>query len=153
MEFDSTYPIHLTGIINRDEFQASIKKINFAFSYMRCYLIMSIVFFIIASMAAVTLFAIGGTLCVAPSVTFYSLIGAGIVLIMFATVIFIFGFCIVYYKRRAKLRRAIAEESKKYSSRSPIPCSWRLSTSTHWVTLYTHSSGHVVYQVRASVPF
>ncbi|CAF4636822.1 unnamed protein product, partial [Rotaria magnacalcarata] len=30
-EFDSTYPIHLNGIISQHEFQESIHKINFSF--------------------------------------------------------------------------------------------------------------------------
>ncbi|CAF1487431.1 unnamed protein product [Rotaria sordida] len=34
------------------------------------------------------------------------------------------------------MRHAIAEESMIYSSRSPIPCSWRLDTMTHFVGRY-----------------
>jgi hypothetical protein len=36
------------------------------------------------------------------------------------------GSYIIYLQRKAQMRQAIAKESMKYSSRSPIPCNWRL---------------------------
>jgi hypothetical protein len=41
-------------------------------------------------------------------------------------------------RREIYMRIAIAEESEKYSSRSPIPCSWRLEPATY----YTGVSGN-----------
>ncbi|CAF0729645.1 unnamed protein product [Adineta steineri] len=36
-------------------------------------------------------------------------------------------------KRMERLKEAVAEESSKYSSRSPIPCRWRLDLTEHFL--------------------
>jgi hypothetical protein len=56
----------------------------------------------------------------------------GMVIIIVGTMVFSIGYCIVYFQRMARIRQAIAEESMKYSSRSPIPCSWRLGTTRNY---------------------
>ncbi len=51
------------------------------------------------------------------------IMGAGIGLIIFKVIFVIVRLIIIIPRRRARMREAIAEESMKYSSRSPIPCS------------------------------
>jgi hypothetical protein len=43
----------------------------------------------------------------------------------FGSIIFIIGCLIIQSRYVKRIRKAIAEESMKYSSKSPIPCSWR----------------------------
>jgi hypothetical protein len=57
---------------------------------------------------------------------FSPLIGVGIALNVSGTIVFVFGVLIVQFRRVARMREVIAEESMKYSSRSLTPCSWRL---------------------------
>ena len=52
----------------------------------------------------------------------------GAVMIILGSLIFGIGCFITIIRRAAKLRKTVAEESMKYSTRSPIPCSWRLDT-------------------------
>jgi hypothetical protein len=48
---------------------------------------------------------------------------------------FIIMACIVIqFRRTTRMREAIAEESMKYSSRSPTSCSWIVETTTYFVT-------------------
>ncbi|CAF1395814.1 unnamed protein product, partial [Rotaria sp. Silwood1] len=122
-EFDSTYPIHLNGIINPDEFQESIKKINRTNTSYK-YLI--IIFLIIYSTIMIS-----GGICFLINIILYQskysvLIIIGINLIMLASLFFCIGYYIILSQGTSRIQRAIAEESMKYSSRSPIPCSWRL---------------------------
>ncbi len=50
----------------------------------------------------------------------------GIYLFNFTIIYLFIGICIIYLQHKARLQQAIAKESMKYSSRSPIPCIWRL---------------------------
>jgi hypothetical protein len=128
-EFDSAYPIHLTGIINRDEFQESISRINRALLSFKTYLIITWVTFALSIGGGTASIIIGGAIAGANnSVTtvFYVLLGVGVGLTTFGSVFFSIAYCIVYSQRIARMRQAIAEESMKYSSRLSIPCSWRL---------------------------
>jgi hypothetical protein len=56
----------------------------------------------------------------------------GIGLIGFAPIFLTLGCCIVRYRRTNKMRHAIAEESKKYSTR----CTWRLNIRRLWTVGY-----------------
>jgi hypothetical protein len=58
----------------------------------------------------------------------YAFLGVGVGSTAFGLVFFAIGCCIVSSKRIAQMRLAVAEESIKYSSRSSIPCSWRLES-------------------------
>jgi hypothetical protein len=62
--------------------------------------------------------------------------------------LFIIGAVVLQFRRISGVRKAIAEESMKYSSRSPIPCSWRLETTRHYVGGYgNQNNGGLAYQV------
>ncbi|CAF3468665.1 unnamed protein product [Rotaria socialis] len=126
-EFDSTYPIHLNGIISQHEFQESINKIN-----------AGMIFFIIGGIANVN----------SREYRFPVLIGVGIALTTFGSLFFAFGCCAVQWRRVARMRQAITEESMKYSSRSPIPCSWRLNISRTFVGGYGYyNNNHIIYHL------
>ncbi|CAF1145213.1 unnamed protein product [Rotaria sordida] len=147
-EFDSTYPIHLNGIISQDEFRESIHRINRTIPSNRILIILGIGF---------GLFVVGGMICfIVGGVTavkshrngFPPLVGVGIALITLGMMIFTIGCCIVQSQYTKRLRQAIAEESIKYSSRSTTPCSWRLDTSITWFGRYGyHNNRRVVYHL------
>jgi hypothetical protein len=133
IEFDSTYPIHLNGIISRDEFQESINRINHALVSFKTYLIITWVIFALTLGGGITCSVVGGTVAaINNSVTsvFYVLLAVGTGLTTFGSIFFAIGYCIIYSQRLARMRQAVARESVKYSSRSSIPCSWRLDTLT-----------------------
>jgi hypothetical protein len=147
-EFDSTYPIHLNGIISQDEFRESINRINRTISSTKILGILGILF-------ALTII-VGIILCIVGGVTaansnrfeFPALIGVGIGIIAFGPIIFMIGCCTIQFKRVAQMRQAIAEESMKYSSRSSTPCSWRLDTTTNYVGTYgNRHNSQLVYHV------
>jgi len=54
----------------------------------------------------------------------FTLIGFG--LFFGVGFIFLIGYCVVNLRQTEQIEKAVAEESKKYSSRSPIACHWRL---------------------------
>ncbi len=130
VEFDSTYPIHLNGIISRDEFQESINKINHALLSFKHYLILIWIVFVLTLSGGITCCVVGGAIAgINHSVTsvFYVLIGVGTGLTTFGSVFFSIGYCFIYSQRITRMRQALAKESMKYSS---IPCSWRLDNLT-----------------------
>jgi hypothetical protein len=146
MKLDSTYPVHLNGIISQDEFRESINRINHANSSSGVLTILCIF---------LTLGAIGGVILLITSIEstnkhdhnehFY-FAPVGIILLAFVGFFSIFACAVVYSRRERRMRKAIAEESMKYSSRSPIPCSWRLENSRHRVGEYGHHQ-HLDYHV------
>ncbi|CAF3433384.1 unnamed protein product [Rotaria socialis] len=92
---------------------------------------------------------VGGLFVVKSITTFYILLSVGIVLTTFGSLFFDIGVCVMDAKRVARMRQAITEESIKYSSRSPTPCSRRLDTSR---TLfggygYYNNSQQTLYQL------
>jgi hypothetical protein len=131
-EFDSTYPTYLNGIISQDEFRESINRINRIFtSY-----IMFIIFTIISAVIL-----IGGII-----MTIFgkksennspALFGLGIMIIILGLMAFCSQRFITDPLRKALMRRALAEESMKYSSRS---CRWILKTTTD-------DEGYEIYDV------
>ncbi|CAF5047634.1 unnamed protein product [Rotaria sp. Silwood1] len=79
---------------------------------------------------------------------FLPLSGVGIALTAFEPMFSDFGCCMIQFGRVARIRQAIAEESMKYSSRSPIPCSWRLDTSRVWLQGYRYRhNNQLVYHL------
>lgn len=126
-QFDSDYPLRLTGIVSEAEFRQSIEAINRAFSNgvvkVVCYILLP-------------LFAVGGLIlflvgCVAAVKRYESvfllsaIVGfcACVVVALLATATI--AVIEVLEARRAK--RAVAKESMKYLNRSPVVCRWRLT--------------------------
>lgn len=114
--------MRLNGIISQHEFQESINQINLNISYKKTAKILIIVFafglivgpicFIIEKLKPINfhlyMFRISRDI--------------GLVLIIFVFIISVFGCMLLHSRRNNRMRKAIAEESKKYSSRLPIPC-------------------------------
>jgi hypothetical protein len=147
-EFDSTYPIHLNGIISQEEFRDSIQRINRSISLSIAFLVLAIVFGL-SMIGGVICFIVGGvTAANSYSFGFPALIGVGIAITTIGSIIFSVGCCTVQLRRASRMRQAIAAESMKYSSRSPTPCSWRLDTTRHCVGGYGNSyNNQILYHV------
>lgn len=130
-EFDSTYPIHLNGIIRQDEFQQSIANINRAVSS-RTSLVNALLMLIgLCIVGGFILFVVGGATAVnSGSTGFPPLVGVGFGLVGCGMLVCICGCAILQTDRNRRVQEAIAAESLKYSNRSPTPCSWRLDAKT-----------------------
>jgi hypothetical protein len=128
-KFDSTYPLSLKGIINQDEFEKSIEKINRTISAGEVQKLLTIIL-IVGIVIRVLSFIVGGrTAENSYEYRFPLLVRGGIGVGLFAFVVFIIGLFIVRIQRTARMQEAITEESMKYSSRSPTSCTWRLETT------------------------
>jgi len=147
-KFDSTYPTQLNGIISDDEFQQSINRINRKISSNKSILLIGIVLGI-GIIIGIILCIVGGITAVfSPNFGFPPTIGVGISFFIFGPIFFCIGCYIVQSQRGVRMRQTIAEESMKYSSRSPISCSWRLENSRHPVGEYGHyDPNHLVDHV------
>jgi hypothetical protein len=145
-EFDSTYPIHLNGIISQGEFQESIEKINRTVSAGGARKIITIIY-LLSILISMVCFIFGG-IGAGSSRTygFPPLIAAGIGISIVGTFLFIIIIITVQVRQVAQMRQAIAEESMKYSARSPTPCSWRLET-TRYFGGYGNNNSQVSYHV------
>jgi hypothetical protein len=151
-EFDSTYPIHLNGIISRDEYRQSINRINLPISSNRISLILAMVFGLSIVIGMAFIIIGGATQDNSKTGQFPPLIGVAMALFAGGSMFILIGLCIIQFRRTARMREIIAEESMKYSSRSPIPCSWRLEITTHCFGGYEddHNS-RLVYHVSVFV--
>ncbi len=147
-EFDSTYPVHLNGIISQDEFQESINKINRTITSNKILIILAIVF-ASSVIGGIIFFIVGGvTTTNSRGYGFPALVGVGIGVTVFGSLFFSIGCCIIQFRRATRIRQAIAEESMKYSSRSPIPCSWRLETTRQYFGGYAnHYNSQLINRV------
>ena len=146
-QYDSTFPILLNGIITEDEFRQSIDNINRTVASKRPQLLGTVIAAIFLGIGV--LFFIGGgiTMGISGSTKYLYLIGVGFALFFVGMIIFTVSFCIAQAKLMSRWQEAIAQESAKYSQRSPIPCSWRLDTTRtntgHHNTRRVHISYHV----------
>ncbi|CAF1159291.1 unnamed protein product [Adineta ricciae] len=132
IEFDSSYPLHLIGIISRDEYQKSIQQINRVFSSNRMTFLVCIIsgFCLVIGM---TLVILGAALQVnSRDNQFPPITGAGITLLFCGATFALIGLCAMQYRRTKQLQQAIAKESLKYLPRTPISCSWKLETKMNW---------------------
>lgn len=124
-EYDRTYPIELNRIISEDEYIESIDKINRSFITNRGIILITLIFVLFIVIA--TAISFGFEKLVSPqtpttgSNTVAAVTGCSLLLLI-AIIIMI----VLKIRRLTVLRIAVSEESEKYSSRSPIPCSWRL---------------------------
>jgi hypothetical protein len=151
-EFNSAYPTRLHGVISQNEFRESIGNINSKISSRKPQ-IFCIVIFVLFIVGGLALVIVGAT----ASSTFrtsYStiLFGVGIGAIGCSSIFFTIGYCVIRIRRTNRMRQAIAEESKKYSTRSPIACSWRLNVSRIWTGGYgRYSRIAYIYHVSSTV--
>ena len=147
--------MHLNGIISPDEFRESIARINRSISSNKL-LIISVIIFAIAIFVGTIFYIVGGvTATKYDRYIFSPFFIAGIVLSILGSLLFTIASVLIQVRRAAQLRQAVADESTKYSTRSPVPCSWRLETATYFVGRYAnrnrrHPIGHVslVYSCR-----
>lgn len=134
-EFDSTYPVHLNGIIAQDEFQQSIANINRAVSSRTSLFSVFGIFIALFLLTGFILFVVGGFDAVNSHRSgFPPLVGVGFGLFGCSMVVCICGCFVLQSGLNRRVREAITAESIKYSSRSPSPCSWRLHSRTTWWT-------------------
>lgn len=94
-------------------------------------------------------FIVGGIMAPKSFPVFYVLLGCGIFITTFGSIFFSIAICIIYSKRSVRMRQTIAQESMKYSSRLPIPCSWRLDMSRAVIGTYAYNNNNyqILYQV------
>ncbi|CAF3384651.1 unnamed protein product, partial [Rotaria sp. Silwood2] len=97
-EYDSTYPIHLHGIISQHEFQESINKINRSFSGYKNFIIISWIIFALTLIIGTGCFVVGGILITKSIPVFYALFGVGIFMSTFGSLFFGIGFCVIHSK-------------------------------------------------------
>ncbi|CAM4851707.1 unnamed protein product [Rotaria magnacalcarata] len=113
--FDPTYPIYLNGIISQDEFEQSTG---------------------------------GFALCIAGGALLHGIVALIVVEFMLLGISLfslLIGCQAVQSHRINRMRQAVAEESKKYSMRSPTPCSWRLNVNRWWSR--GRGGQHISYRV------
>ncbi|CAF1240337.1 unnamed protein product [Rotaria sordida] len=124
-EFNSTYPVHLNGIIRPDEFQQSIENINRIISSRKSRIIVGLIA-ILSLSSGMVLFILGGVTRIESHLAgFPILVGIGLGIFGFGMLVLSIGCCVVQLQTTTRLQQAVANESMKYSTRSP-PCSWRL---------------------------
>ena len=147
-EFDSTYPVHLNGIISPDEYRESIRRINRTISSNKMFLILAIIFGMSMVGGIIWFIAGGVTATNSDRKGFSILFSMGIGVTTVGLILFSIGCCLTQLRRAASVRRAIADESMKYSSRSPIPCSWRLEMTRYFFGGYgNHYNNQAVNHV------
>ncbi len=145
IQFDSTYPIRLNGIIRQSEFQESIKKINRAISS-SVVMLLGQVIVSLCLFAGTILCGIGGQMVTSHIRDTLNeatrLLSVGIGFFAFGILFFICAIIFQRLRRTVRVQQAIAEESMKYSLRSPTPCSWRLETTRNDFDEYGNSNNN-----------
>ena len=143
-EFDTTYPVHLNGIISQEEFVQSIEKINRTFAsgrklvFLPLFVFLGFIVIIAIVIVRVKSDINGDNFGRVPII-----IGVcfGLVFLM------ILLLSVLQCRRMAQLRQTIAEESARYSSRS-TPCSWRLETTTFYTGNFENRKTETTYHVK-----
>ena len=125
---NSTYPSQLNGVIIQEEYRESISRINKARSLTGGLKYWSIILIFIAIVGLVSV--IVGLSTISESDEDYpaKLLLTGI---FFSIFVCVAGLCTCGNCRSQRLKQiqeAVTEESARYSSRTPIPCRWRLIT-------------------------
>ena len=144
VEFDSSYPSRLNGIISETEFRASMKNINRANSSRsrwKCYVGILAWCFIVG----IKLLSVSGH--ESKIRIFFSPVN----LFIFGSVSICLGIIIraidCSSKPTNRLRQAIAVESAKYANRAPRPCRWRLDTTRTNSVFDDEQHPHVAFHV------
>ena len=144
-EFDTTYPVHLNGIISQEEFVRSIEKINRTFASGRKLVFLPLfVFLAFIVIIAIAIVRVKSDINGDNFATVPIIIGVcfGLVFLM------IILLAVLQCRRMAQLRQVIAEESARYSSRS-TPCSWRLETTTFYTGSFGNRKTETTYHVKS----
>jgi len=90
--------------------------------------------FILSISSGIALFIAGRLLAMNSRTNgFPLLVGIGFGLFGLRMLVLLFGCCIIQSRRTTRMRKAIAQESMKYTMRSPMPCSWGLDIQRNWV--------------------
>ena len=147
MEFDSTYPIHLNGIISQQEFHESIDNVNLTFASKKSLAISGVIAGLLVGIGLIVLIGGGASVRIAGSTQYFVLVGVGFALFLAGTITLAVSCCVIQSKMVTRLQQAIAQESDKYSQRSPKPCSWRLDTTRTTTGYNNNRHTHVSYHV------
>ncbi|CAM4939985.1 unnamed protein product [Rotaria socialis] len=148
-EFDSSYSIRLNGIISQDEYQQSVENINRVARVNVSSIILTLII-CLCVITGIALFIAGGlTAKTFQRSGFPILFAIALALEVFGVFVGCIGFIIVRNSRESQMRRVIANESMKYSRRSPVPCTWRLNIIRTWRRGRGRGGGikHIVYKL------
>ncbi len=106
------------------------------------------IIFIVSMVGGMALCIAGGASVVSSRIyLLYVLIGVGMAVIFLGMMIFMIGCCVIQARVSSRMRQAIADESSKYSTRSPTPCSWRLDSTRIYSGGYGNRRTTVTYRV------
>ena len=112
----------------------------------KSYIILGIILGILL-ISGFVLFAVGGIVSVeSRSRGFPVLVAVGFGTTGVGMVVCVVGCWIVGSRHQAQVRQAVANESMKYSTRSP-PCSWRLYIDRSWSEYGRNRESTVIYGV------
>ena len=78
---------------------------------------------------------------------FTVLIGVGFGIFFLGMMVFIIGCCVIQMRVSTRMQQAISNESMKYSTRSPTPCSWRLASTRIAVGGYGNRRAAIIHRV------
>ncbi|CAF1473873.1 unnamed protein product [Adineta ricciae] len=145
--FNSTYQNDLNGIINPDEFQESMNRINQPM--LSCNKKLKIICIILCLMVLLGIcFIISANVAAKKDSSFYNtLLTIGIVSIDGGVFLHLIACCVIICQRERKLRQAITKETIIYSSRSPITCGWRLENCGDENNADQNDYSHVVIDI------
>ena len=127
VEFNSTYPVQLEGIIEQTEFEESIENINQAISQRDSFIMVDLLPEICLLIGIILLIAgaIVFILFILPIIPV--LIALACCIFVFGIIFVVFGYCLIQADLSDQMQQAIARESTKYSTRTSTPCIWRLN--------------------------
>ncbi len=138
----------MNGIISQGEFRESIEKINRT-NFANGAATATTFGFLAIIFVSIALIAFGGINSVnSHSYGFPPLIAAGVGVMFVGMFIFVIAIIVIKFRQAARLRQVVAEESMKYSTRSPTPCSWRLETTPYYGA---NGNGRVGYHVNITI--
>lgn len=126
-KYDSSYPVKLNGIIGINEFQESIARINLAIPSEKWSIIIAIIPAISLVLGTVFLSYYRVALYTSSSEDNISpFLIVGIIATCFGAISLSVLSVITTHQCKKKMGQAIAQESLTYSTRTPIPCTWKL---------------------------
>jgi hypothetical protein len=128
-QFSTAYPARLNGVISQGEFRESIDNINSKIPSTKAQ-IFCIVIVIICLIVGIWLLLASISISKGTAASVFMIfIGVGIGLTAFGAVFLPLGCHVLHIQRTKRLRQVVAEESKKYWSRSAERCNWRLEVT------------------------